>query len=106
MSPLVIVHDLYVMRIAGTPPETNPPLIIDPDAVLTGPVALQRLKPIAWWDAQEFQGGRSMNLQQLPVRHPLYIGRKAPTMLALKELLRLSVREALDHPSINPQTTP
>jgi hypothetical protein len=97
----MIVHDFYIMRIAGTPSEANAPLVIDPDAVLTGPVAFQGLKPIARRYAQEVQGGGSVDLQQLTMRNPLYVRRKAPTMLALKELLCLSGSEALDHRPTN-----
>src|SRR5579863_4094988 len=47
---LVIVHDLDVARTLRTlrPLETDPPLIVDTDAVLTLSVALEGLKPIPW----------------------------------------------------------
>jgi hypothetical protein len=101
----VVIDDLYVVRITRTPSKANTPLIVDPDTVLTGSVAFQRLKPIARRDAQEIQGGRSMDLQQLPVRNPLYVRRKAPAILTLKEPFGVLVRETFDHRSIAPTIT-
>jgi hypothetical protein len=44
---LVVVHDLDVLRVPVAPRETDPPLVIDTDAVLPGAVASQRLKPVS-----------------------------------------------------------
>jgi hypothetical protein len=93
----VIVDDFHFVSVARTPPEPDTPLVIDSNAVLTGSVAFQRFKPIARRDAQEIQGSRSMDLQQLPMRDPLYVRRKAPAMLAPEEFLCLSVGETFDH---------
>jgi hypothetical protein len=41
---LVIIDDLDVKCVAVTPPETDPPLLADPDAVLALSITLQRLK--------------------------------------------------------------
>jgi hypothetical protein len=43
----VVIHYLDVVRIAVTPREADPPAVIDPNAVLAGPVLFQRLQPIA-----------------------------------------------------------
>jgi hypothetical protein len=96
-SPLVIIDDLYVMSIARTPSETNAPLVVDPDAVLTGPVTFQRFQPVAGRNAQKIESRRGVDLQQLSKCNSLHVGRKASAMLAPKELLRLFVRKALDH---------
>ena len=39
----MIINNFDVIRIAGLPPETYPPLIIDADAVLPHPVPFKRL---------------------------------------------------------------
>jgi hypothetical protein len=39
----VIIDELEVKGVSVTPPETDPPLLVDPDAVLALSVALQRL---------------------------------------------------------------
>ena len=93
----MIVDDLYVVRIAGTPSEANSPLIVDPDTVLTGPVAFQGFQPIAGRNTKKVETRRCVDLQQFSMRNSLYVGCKPSAMLAPKELLRLSVRKALDH---------
>lgn len=42
----MIVNDLDLMRIARIPDEADPPLIVDPDAVLPSSISLQFLQPI------------------------------------------------------------
>jgi hypothetical protein len=98
-SPLVIVDDLHVVRIAGTPSKTNTPLIVDPDAVLAGPLAFQWFQPIARRNTQKVESRSGIDLQQLAMCNSLYVGRKPSTVLAPKELLGRSVRKALDHES-------
>jgi hypothetical protein len=44
----VIVNELDVVRIAILPPETDAPLIIDANAVLSRAIAFEFLQPIAW----------------------------------------------------------
>ena len=48
--PLVVIHDFDVPCLAFTPPETNPPLIINADAMLTPSVTLQGFEAVAWRD--------------------------------------------------------
>jgi len=43
----MIIHDFNELGTAIVPLETDAPLIIDPDAVLTATIALQRFQPIA-----------------------------------------------------------
>jgi hypothetical protein len=42
----VIVHNFYVVGVAVPPLETDTPLVVNSDAVLPDPIALQRLKTI------------------------------------------------------------
>jgi len=44
----VIVHDLNINRIRIHPAETEPPLIVNPNAVLPSAVAFESLQPIRW----------------------------------------------------------
>jgi len=44
----MIVRYLDVVGVAVAPAEADSPLIVDPDAVLTGAIATQLLQPIAW----------------------------------------------------------
>src|SRR5690242_18904329 len=57
-SPFVIVDHLYIVGIAGVPSKADAPLIVDPDAMLAGPVALQRFQSIAGWHSKEIESRR------------------------------------------------
>jgi hypothetical protein len=56
----VVVNDLYVGCVVAGPSKAQPPLVVDPDAVLTRTFALQRLKPVSGQSPQEFKAGRSI----------------------------------------------
>src|SRR5437867_7780491 len=43
----MVVDDLNVVRVAVGPPETDAPLLVDPDRVLSGPVTSERFQAIA-----------------------------------------------------------
>jgi hypothetical protein len=44
----VVVGDLYIEGVAPLPSEADSPLVVDPNAVLSCPVSLQALQPVAW----------------------------------------------------------
>jgi hypothetical protein len=48
----VVVHDFHIPRRAFAPLEAYPPLIIDADAVLAAPIAVQSFAPIARRNSQ------------------------------------------------------
>ena len=48
----VIVRDLDLKGVSITPPEANPPLVVDTDAKLALASALQLLQTITRWDAE------------------------------------------------------
>src|SRR5690348_16944712 len=51
--PLVVVVDDFDMcRSSFIPYETDSPLVIDPDRMLSLPVCFQRFEPVAWWNMQ------------------------------------------------------
>ena len=47
LSSLVIIDDLHFLGVALSPTKDDSPLLVDPDAVITPPVALQRPEAIA-----------------------------------------------------------
>jgi len=53
--PLVIVHDLDVPCRAFPPLEAYSPLIVDADAVLLAPIAVQRFEVVARRNTQIFE---------------------------------------------------
>jgi len=48
----MIVSDLDVVSVAFSPPKAHPPLIVDPDAVLSLAILRELLEPVAWRNPQ------------------------------------------------------
>lgn len=86
---------------AGCPAETNPPLVVDANAVLSSPSAFQRFQPVARRHRHIRQLCRRIQLQQLAPRGPLNVGRQAPRRLRAKYLFGLRAGEALNHFAMN-----
>jgi hypothetical protein len=74
----MIVDDFDIVRVAVLPAKTNPPLIVDPDAVLTLAIPFQGFEPISWGHHHLSDVSRSMQNQQFTARHALNIRRKSP----------------------------
>jgi hypothetical protein len=55
VPPLVVVGDFHFKGITVFPSETDPPLIVDPDAMLTLPIAGELLETIPGRDLQVTQ---------------------------------------------------
>lgn len=55
---LMVIHDLDAVGIPILPEETNPPLIVDPDAVLAFAGTFQSLKTVGRWCLQIFKDRR------------------------------------------------
>src|SRR5437870_1863149 len=68
----MIVDDLNVDRTDGTfrPLETDPPLVIDPDAVLTLTVPDQHFEPVAGQDGKVPQRHHCLDTVKLQLRGP------------------------------------
>ena len=81
------------------PDEADPVLIVDPDAVLSGPPAFQRFQPVPRRDAKIEESTGSFHLIQLAER---YGGdcRPTPVCTSFEELLSNGISKALDHLSI------
>jgi len=58
---LVIIHNLYFMRVAFSPSKANAPLVIDPDAVLSRPVARKGFQPVPRRYPQRYQVWSGIN---------------------------------------------
>ena len=93
----MVIDDLNVVRIAITPPKANPPLIVDPDAVLPLSVTGQRLQPIARWGFQVAKAARAMNLGQLSVGGPHDVVWNALEKPTFPRRFRGIVPKRLDH---------
>ncbi len=61
----VVISDLYIERVSFFPDETDPPLVVDPDAVLTCPVFLKGLEMVTTIDRQHPEVSRGIQHQKL-----------------------------------------
>ena len=62
----MIVRDFNFVGIASLPSETNPILIVDPNAVLPAPVSAQPFEAISPWNSQFADVSDSIDLIELP----------------------------------------
>jgi hypothetical protein len=92
----MVVSDLHVEGISLTPPKADSPLLVDTDAVLASPVALQCFEPIAGRNTQIEEGASTVEVQELAPRHPLD-GTKSPNVSVVKQSLRVTAPKASDH---------
>nr|WP_310778989.1 hypothetical protein [Candidatus Palauibacter scopulicola] len=93
----MVVDDLDVVRVSGAPEETDPPLLVDANAVLIGPIALQFLQPIARRHPEIRKINGRVEHPELSERASLNVRRQSRNGTALEEALGITVAESLDH---------
>jgi hypothetical protein len=93
----VVVHDLDLVSITLHPPETDAPLVIDPDAPLAGTVTAEALEAIPRRNSEIFQGNRRIELPQLSQSDAPHVWTEPPNRSAPEELPGILVTEAPDH---------
>jgi hypothetical protein len=96
---LVVVRYLHVVSITVRPSEADPPLVVDPDAVLLLPIPSQLFEAVTRRDPKILECLRAIQNDQLSLSLPLKRGRELPGSLAPKDLLRLLIPEAPNHPT-------
>src|SRR5690625_6583756 len=67
----VVVNELHLLWPGVGPREADPPLVVDLDAVLSGPIALEGLEPASGRHADVFERLRGPHLTQLAQCNPL-----------------------------------
>jgi hypothetical protein len=72
----MVVDEANVVNVEPLPPENQPPLVVDPDAVETGEVAAERLESVAGWGAKVAERASCVQKVELPERDANNIGRK------------------------------
>lgn len=70
----MVVNDLDFLWPSCGPPKTDPPLVVDSNAVLTPPIAFQRLEPVSRRNPQLLKALRLPNLSELAESHRVYAG--------------------------------
>jgi hypothetical protein len=93
----VIVNDLNLVGVALSPPETHAPLIVDPNAMLASPIAVQPLQSVAWRDAEIAEALGGVQRHELPQHDALEVSRKSSHALAREEALGIAVGKGRDH---------
>ena len=63
----MIVHDLHIVSVPVVPDEADAILIVDPNTVLSTPVACERLEPVAWECSKVTEVVGRMKLLKLPL---------------------------------------
>jgi hypothetical protein len=93
----VVINDLDVRGVTILPCETDSPLVVNPDTVLTTPPALEFLQAIARRDAKVLKRFRRVQGHQLSQHDMKQVGWKPPHWLPVKQTLSVAVGETFDH---------
>jgi hypothetical protein len=72
----MIIHDFDLLSAGIGPSETDPELVVDPDAVLSFPVAFKSFQAIPGRDAKVLQPPGYFQLPKLTPGHSGKIGKK------------------------------
>ena len=96
----MVINKLNVGGSARTPGETDPPLIVDPNAVLADTVAGQFLEAVAWRHAKVIDVLCGVEQNQLVVRGPAHLRAQSPDMPAMPDRLGVLASEGPDHHAI------
>ncbi len=96
-SPSVVVNYFNLKRIIALPLETDAPLVIDPDTVLSRSIAAERFQPVPRRDAKRFKVRGRIEHKQLHGGRFLNVLRELLGEPSLKQSFRLSGSKSLDH---------
>ena len=100
MSPLVIIDDFNVVRVAILPRKAYAILAIDPNTVLPLSIAGEFFQPVSRGYFQIVNSTRRMDHKQFAVSNVLNVVWKLFGNLPFKNLLRLFALDCLDHEGI------
>jgi hypothetical protein len=92
----MIIDDFDILSAGIDPPETHPEPIVDPDTVLSFPVAFKSFQSISGRDAKILQPARDLQLPKFAASYHRKIG-KTFCRIALGQGLRIGAPEGLDH---------
>jgi hypothetical protein len=92
----VVVRDFNVVSVARAPGKTNPPLIVNPNAVLPLAVSAEPFQEVTGQRRQDSQIVGRIEHIELPKSLALDSA-ELPAGLAMKEPLSLVAPEGLDH---------
>ena len=93
----MVVCQFHVVSIAVDEPKADAPLVVDGNGVLSLPVPRKFMKPVAWRNIQVVQARRQVKVLKLARRPPCDLRRKTSRLASCIQVLRMPVRERLDH---------
>jgi hypothetical protein len=93
----VVIDNLNRNGVATTPHETDTPLTIDPDTMLSLSRTFQCLKSIGWWHSEVFKEPRIVQHSEFPACNNLDIARQFTRNVACPDFLGFLVPEMPDH---------
>ncbi len=93
----MVICYFNVERVTATPFETDSPLVINSDAMLSCTITAKFFKSIRRWNSQVVEVNGVVDHTQLSQSCLLNIGWKLPRTLALINLFCFSILEGFDH---------
>jgi hypothetical protein len=93
----MVINDLDVISFAISPAKADPPLIVDPNAVLTPTVAVQFFESVAGRHFEIVEPLCGIDGQELSSGAPLDLQGQVPNSVASEDGCGALVGEALDH---------
>ena len=93
----MVVDEFNVERITRAPAETDTPLLIHADAMLSRSVTLELFESVSRRDSEIVEDGRRIQHLEFPKGYALNIRPELSDGVAPKEALGVAVPEALDH---------
>ncbi len=92
----MVIDDLDVLSTRIGPAKANPELVVDPDAVLSCPVAPERFQMIAGWDSKVLQSSGDFQLPKFAAGHGGNVGEPFDR-ISLRQGFRFVAPERFDH---------
>ena len=93
----MVVDELDLVGMAVDPLETDAPLIVHANAVLSGAIAAELFQLIATRDTEVGQPQRGVDVSQLAQHHAAKVRRVVPYRLTTPQALGIAIGEAPDH---------
>jgi hypothetical protein len=93
----VVVNDLHLLWSSVRPHEADPPLVVDPDAVLSDSIALERFESVSGRNAEVLKHRRRSHLTKFAQRHPVDPRINRPHALTTPQMFGVLATERSDH---------
>jgi hypothetical protein len=93
----VIINDFDAICVTLLPFETDPPLIIDPNAVLPLTISMQPLQLVSGRTAKVIERFCRIQQQKSSQGHTMYSAGNLPREPSMEDLLAFPATKALDH---------